>query len=177
MKAFHRSARPRQRPSIPANWIFANVLTSQTIIDFGCGRGDDATYLEDAGYTVSRYDPVSFPDLPTHHHDFGLCAFVLNVVPSEAERKMVVAQLTKLCHTVLITARNGADFPDVWEEWVDGFKTGSGTFQKGIGEEEILKLTKNFVEAERVWTERSTTFLLGKSKGITSEDATGVEED
>lgn len=47
------------------------------VLDFGCGRGMDATYMNS-----ERYDPHWYPTKPEGKFDIIFCTYVLNVVGS-----------------------------------------------------------------------------------------------
>ena len=69
------SAIKRNKPSSPAKWLHENRLLVGRTLDFGCGRGMDATT-----YDLEAYDPYWRSNMPTGKFDTIICIYVLNVV-------------------------------------------------------------------------------------------------
>jgi hypothetical protein len=60
------------------------------ILDYGSGRGEDATYLG-----AEEYDPFYYPFEPEGKFEIILCTYVLNVVDRE-ERAKILTKLDEL---------------------------------------------------------------------------------
>jgi SAM-dependent methyltransferase len=89
----YRTARGRKEISAPlrdhliSDWDWDRV---GTILDFGCGKGTDAEFLEAEGFKVDKYDPHFFPEKPEDKQfDVVLCNYVLCVV-EEHEQQAVI---------------------------------------------------------------------------------------
>jgi ATP adenylyltransferase len=82
----------RNKPSAPVKWLFYNMYLRGSILDFGCGRGDDVGYLNAEGY-----DPYWAPDtdLLNRKYDIVLCTYVLNVLPA-TKRKVILREIKNL---------------------------------------------------------------------------------
>ena len=65
----------RNKPSAPMRWLQRNSLLVGRTLDFGCGRGMDAST-----YDLEAYDPYWRPEMPTGLFDTIVCIYVLNVV-------------------------------------------------------------------------------------------------
>lgn len=83
-----RTATKRGRLSKPTKRLQADHLLEGRILDYGCGRGDDADELG-----CERYDPHFSPVMPTGWFDVIICNYVLNVIETEATRLQVVRDI------------------------------------------------------------------------------------
>src|SRR5262245_41316533 len=57
-----------------------------TVLDYGCGRGDDVARLRGEGITCTGWDPVHNPAQPPAEADVVNLGYVLNVIEDPAER-------------------------------------------------------------------------------------------
>jgi hypothetical protein len=96
----YKTAIRRGGPSAPLKYIEgmydANAITEGEtlkgrirtrrwrVLDYGCGRGEDADYLG-----ADKYDPFSYPDRPEGIYDVILCTYVLNVVEESVQREIL----------------------------------------------------------------------------------------
>jgi len=116
-----KTAIKRKTLSAPSRELVkANVLQGK-ILDFGCGRGDDAKRLK-----VAKYDPNHSPEMPKGKYDTIYCHYVLNVLDTKKERVEVVETIKKKLKkkgTAYITVRR-----DIKKEGV----TSKGTYQENI---------------------------------------------
>ena len=123
----HLTARVRFRPSAPLQRLkFKNMIKGKTL-DFGCGRGFDAKYLE-----CDKYDPHYQPVWPQDTYDTILCTYVLNVLEPNEEGYILndIRELLNEDGVAYITVRR-----DVKNEGYN-FR---GTYQRNvILEEEIF---------------------------------------
>lgn len=87
----------RTKPSFPLNKLLSRKLISGEVLDFGCGFGYDADYLNGQGFSCDKFDPNYFPDFPTKKYDTILCFYVLNVLEKEQQFKVLlqISQLLK----------------------------------------------------------------------------------
>jgi hypothetical protein len=77
MDKSHLTAIRRNKLSAPTKWLLDNKYLSAGMLDYGCGRGDDADHLP---FICWRYDPHFYPDEYDCQFDVITCHFVLNVV-------------------------------------------------------------------------------------------------
>lgn len=106
----HLTAIARSKMSAPmANLLKLDLLCGD-ILDFGCGRGSDVELVRPvADGKVEGYDPYHRPTTPNGLFDTITCNFVLNVIPDEDERALVVLQilsLLKIGGSAYITVRD-----------------------------------------------------------------------
>ncbi|MCK5605531.1 methyltransferase domain-containing protein [Candidatus Pacearchaeota archaeon] len=105
MSKAHLTAIKRKRLSAPAKFLVDNEHLKGSILDYGCGRGDDAQHLE-----IDSYDPHYQPVLPSKQYDIILCTYVLNVLPQAQWRQVIEDMLEYLAPdgSIYITVRNDA---------------------------------------------------------------------
>ena len=70
----HQTAMKRSRLSTPARFLIKERLLRGDILDYGCGRGDDARFLK-----CDKFDPHYHRVKITKQYDTILCTYVLNV--------------------------------------------------------------------------------------------------
>jgi len=139
-----RTAIARRSSSIPVRQ--ARRLLGGRILDYGAGRGVDTKRLKAAGLRVTAYDPHYFPEKPERGagFDWVLLNFVLNVIPTRAERAAVlrdVARLLKPGGRLLVSVRGAEELEynrqSDWRRRGDGWITPHQTFQHGYTTEEF----------------------------------------
>ena len=60
----HKTAIGRPALSLPAKLLFQSGLVSDetSVLDYGCGRGDDVKFLNELGVPAVGWDPHFAPD-------------------------------------------------------------------------------------------------------------------
>jgi DNA phosphorothioation-associated putative methyltransferase len=101
-----------------------------TVLDYGCGRGDDIQYLMDQGISASGWDPHYCPNNPIHDADVVNLGYVLNVIEDSKERADVLLRAFALASRALIVAVRVDRGPQVGEAFSDGLITSRNGFQK-----------------------------------------------
>lgn len=95
----YKTAIKRGGISAPLKWIesfegssLANAGQTRgiRILDYGCGRGEDAEYLG-----ADKYDPYWYPEEPSGVYDIIFCTYVLNVVDRD-EQSRILQRLQEL---------------------------------------------------------------------------------
>jgi hypothetical protein len=128
-----------------------------TILDYGCGIGQDVTFYNKMGFEASGFDPhepFGWNRKPVGQFDFVSCLFVLNVIKEPSERKALGARLIDLVKSgglLLLAARSPSAIESEakkkdWAKLGDGFLSSpsKGTFQRGMSGDEIL----SYLDAE-----------------------------
>ena len=90
---FHKTATKRNKPSAPAKWIYDNLgFYTDDALDYGCGKGYDAYY-----FGIKKWDinGDSWWNLKGYDFETILCSYVLNVIPSEYDRKQVISHIQR----------------------------------------------------------------------------------
>ena len=111
-----------------------------TVLDFGCGRGDDVRHLCLRGVQASGWDPAHRADeeaLPAQVVNLG---YVVNVIEDSDERAECLLRAWSFAERALIvSARLTSETPDLASvaEYGDGFVTSIPTFQKFYDQAEL----------------------------------------
>ena len=140
--ARHRSALSRANLSRPFRTVLADGLLAahDTIMDYGCGRGDDSRHLLRLGFDCVGWDPVHAPTGMQREADVVNLGYVVNVIESEAERRDVLQRAWALARRVLVvSARLTDETPRTGAAtlYSDGLLTRIGTFQKFYEQPEL----------------------------------------
>ena len=94
----------RNKLSTPTNYLLKKgLLVIESMLDYGCGRGDDVDWLH-----IEGYDPYYRPKYPTTKYNNITCNYVLNVLPKEEWQGVLdnVYDLLEQNGTAYITVRN-----------------------------------------------------------------------
>jgi len=82
----------RTRPSAPMQYLYAKGLLVGDKLDYGCGKGFDASF-----YKMDRYDPFYFNDrIPLESYDTITCIYCLNVIEDFRERRELINNMMDL---------------------------------------------------------------------------------
>jgi len=84
MNKSHLTAIKRNKLSLPMAYLQKQGLLKGRILDFGCGRGDDANHLD-----LDKYDPYYFPDCIKGVYSTITCIYVLNVLTKQEIKKVL----------------------------------------------------------------------------------------
>lgn len=100
-----RAAIKRNHITMPTREAIARgfIVDEQTVLDYGCGRGDDVYAL---GNRATGFDPYFAPDQTPlrRKYDVVLLVYVLNIIENPEERKLVLADAFSLCrHGLLLS--------------------------------------------------------------------------
>lgn len=79
-----KTAIARKGLSAPAKFLFQQNRLEGRILDFGCGRGDVAQFLDG---DIEQWDPNWHPKRPRGKFDTVTCIYVLNVLRDEPRRE------------------------------------------------------------------------------------------
>lgn len=119
--------------SVPARQAVADlqIVPGQTVLDYGCGRGDDMRALKRLGCRATGWDPHYAPSTSLDSAEVVLVTYVLNVIEDPVERRSTLVRAWDLTTTVLVvSARLTWEAAKVrGDEFGDGVLTGRRTFQ------------------------------------------------
>ena len=163
--ARHRTAIGRNSLSAPMAALNAAGLLEDgvSVLDYGCGRGDDVRALRAAGIDAVGWDPHFAPDRsvlePRHVVNLG---FVLNVVEDPAERREVLSRAFKLAERCLAVAVMLVGKGDVsgHRPHGDGFLSSRGTFQRYYTQSELRAFLLDTLEVTPVAAGPGIFFLF-----------------
>lgn len=152
--ARHRTAIPRDRLSMPMRALVdAGLLDQETsVLDYGCGHGDDVRALSGAGVDVVGWDPHFAPEGPRRPSRIVNLGFVLNVIEDPHERRAVLRDAFTLaaeCLAVAVMVAGKVDTSAATPHG-DGVFTRRGTFQKYFEQGELREFLEESLEVEPV---------------------------
>ena len=116
------------------------IVPGGTVLDFGCGRGDDVRHLGLAGVQARGWDPAHRPDADLSPAPVVNLGYVVNVIEDSAERAGCLATAWSFAERALIvSARLSSETPELASvaPYGDGFVTSIPTFQKFYEQAEL----------------------------------------
>ena len=144
--ARHRTAIGRGDLSMPVRQALGDQIfeSFSSILDYGCGRGQDAARLRQMGMDARGWDPFFAPETPLAESEVVFLNYVLNVIEDTSERRDTLDKAWKLSSRVLVVSSRLK-----WElnsargtESGDGIVTSRNTFQHFYSPSEL----RTFVE-------------------------------
>ncbi|MER5991558.1 DNA phosphorothioation-associated putative methyltransferase [Streptomyces viridosporus] len=149
-----RTAISRAALSVPARQALADrqLPPERTVLDYGCGRGDDVRALEQLDCRVVGWDPYYRSDAPLVVSDVVLLTYVLNVIEDPAERRETLQRAWELASTLLVvSARLTWEKSKVrGQDFGDGLLTSRQTFQHLYGAGELREYVEQITGARVV---------------------------
>jgi DNA phosphorothioation-associated putative methyltransferase len=121
------------------------LISDRSVLDYGCGQGDDVRALQAGGIPVTGWDPHFAPSVLLEPADIVNVGFVLNVIEEPRERLQTICRafdLSRQCLAVAVMIL-GKSATECHKPYRDGFLTSRGTFQKYYRQEEL----KEFLDA------------------------------
>ncbi|TLX50375.1 hypothetical protein CWC31_12035 [Pseudoalteromonas ruthenica] len=155
----HLTAITRDRLSAPFQKLakYGYLDGDYSILDYGCGLGDDATELEAHGLNINAWDPVHRPRGNKVNSDIVNLGFVLNVIEDENERAETLKQAFTHAHKLLLVSVMLANEAkqEHFKPYRDGVITHRNTFQKYFSQAQI----RHYIE--QVLNVKTTPFGQG----------------
>lgn len=137
----HKTAIDRNQLSQPMQALARhNYLNGDfSVLDYGCGKGDDVRELEAHGINVTGWDPVHKPEEEYTNHDIVNLGFVLNVIEDRQERTDTLIRAWDHADKLLVVAVMvaGESVISQFTPYKDGIITSRNTFQKYYSQGEI----------------------------------------
>jgi DNA phosphorothioation-associated putative methyltransferase len=162
----HKTAIDRNQLSQPMQSLARHNYFNgdYSVLDYGCGKGDDVRELEAHGIDVTGWDPVHQPDQEFSNRDIVNLGFVLNVIEDRQERTETLINAWKHADKVLVVAVMvaGESIINQFKPYKDGIITSRNTFQKYYSQGEI----RYFIEA----TLDQTAIAVGQGVFIIFKD-------
>lgn len=128
----HRTAIRRFQYSRPISLAMRHGLIREdcTVLDYGCGRGEDVSLLRKDGIEAGGWDPHFQPDAPLSPADVVSLGYVLNVIENPSERTETLRKAYGLARRALVVAVRVDQSLDKGIPFQDGLITSRGAFQK-----------------------------------------------
>ena len=145
----HKTALHRENLSLPIRFAISKSLLRKehTLLDYGCGHGDDVALLKKNGFKSTGWDPYYYPKRPRKKlFDFVNLGFVLNVIEDPHERKQTLVEANTFSKKVtLISCMLAGDMNQkISKPFSDGFVSSNNTFQKYYLQSEL----KNYIASQ-----------------------------
>ena len=107
------------------------INMNSTLLDYGCGKGEDVHRLHKIGLSATGWDPSFRPDTTLINADVINLGYVLNVIEEPTERITVIKKAWALAKsTLLVSARTDLEKHELGKKYRDGYLTSRNTFQK-----------------------------------------------
>lgn len=143
----HKTAISRNSLSIPMFLLAQKGFLDGTysILDYGCGRGDDIRELEAHGINAIGWDPAYCPDTDLKECDIVNLGFVINVIEDKEERTDCLKKAYSLANKMLLVSAmlGNESIYQRFKPYKDGVITSKNTFQKYFFQSEL----KSYVES------------------------------
>ena len=142
--ARERAALRRRALSRPLRRTLEDGIVGPTtsVLDFGCGYGDDVRYLAELGIHAVGWDPVLRPNVTLRPAAVVNLGYVLNVIEDQHERAETLRQAWEFAERVLVVSvRTVHERGDLQGKRVaDGVLTRRRTFQKFFEPAEAMEM-------------------------------------
>ena len=161
----YKTAIGRPALSLPAKLLFQSGLVTDetTVLDYGCGRGDDVKFLKELGIPAVGWDPHFVPDPSLLvNHDIVNLGFVLNVIEEPKERQTVLSDayaLADKCLSVSVMLHSQND-TSTSIPFKDGQLTSKKTFQKYYEQLELEELISKQLSVNPIAAAPGTFFIF-----------------
>jgi len=112
-----------------------SLITAETsVLDYGCGQGDDVRRLQEQGIPCVGWDPFFSPSVDRQQSDVVNLGYVVNVIENAAERAKTVNDAWSLAKKLLIISARLTSNLDgrIRLPFADGYLTRRGTFQSSM---------------------------------------------
>lgn len=143
----HLTAVDRDKLSTPMQSLARNGYLDgeHTILDYGCGKGDDLIELEAHGLDAVGWDPAFRPDGDKRTSDIVNLGFVINVIEDRQQRAQALINAHSLAKQLLVVSvmLGGEATTQKFTRYKDGVVTSRGTFQKYYTQSEL----RDFIES------------------------------
>lgn len=150
----HKTAIDRNKLSQPMQILARhNYFNGEyTVLDYGCGKGDDMRELEAHGIDISGWDPVHCPDGDLVNSDIVNLGFVLNVIEDRDERNETLKRAWEYADKILIVSVMiaGESFLQQFTPYKDGIITSRNTFQRYYTQSEIRSYVETTLDENAI---------------------------
>lgn len=148
----HKTAIDRNKLSKPMQTLARHDYLNgdYSVLDYGCGKGDDVRELEAHGIDINGWDPVHNPEGSLLNSDVVNLGFVLNVIEEREERNEALRRAWEYADKLLIVSVmiGGESIIGQFTPYKDGVVTSRNTFQKYFSQGEFRTYLEHTLEAK-----------------------------
>lgn len=163
----HLTAIDRNKLSSPMQIIARhNYLNGEmSVLDYGCGKGDDVRELEAHGIDVAGWDPVHNPEGLVIDSDIVNLGFVLNVIEDRNERDEVLRRAWGHAIKFLVVSVMIAGEAHIrqFTPYGDGVVTSKNTFQRYYTQAEFREYLESVLQENPIAVGQGV-FIVFKDK-------------
>ena len=150
----HRTALSRDRLSLPLFLLSKHGYLGGkfTLLDYGCGRGDDIRELEAHEVDCIGWDPIFSPDTEIRNQDIVNLGYVINVIEDRKERDQTLKNAWMYADKLLLVSAmlgNESVF-EKFQPYKDGVITQRQTFQKYYFQNELKTYIEKTLNEEAI---------------------------
>lgn len=150
----HRTAIDRNQLSQPMQILARHNYFNgdYSVLDYGCGKGDDMRELEAHGIDISGWDPVHRPDGDILNADIVNLGFVLNVIEDRQERDETLKRAYEYADKLLIVSVMiaGESVISQFTPYKDGIITSRNTFQRYYTQSEFRSYVESSLDESAI---------------------------
>lgn len=129
-----KTALSRDKLSVPMFLIAQRGYLNgdYSVLDYGCGRGDDLREMEEHGIDCIGWDPAHRPDTDIESCDIVNLGFVINVIEDKKERSETLQRAYEYAEKLLIVSAmlGNERIYERFKPYKDGVITSRNTFQR-----------------------------------------------
>lgn len=152
--ARHKTALSRDKLSVPLFLIAQRGYLNgdYTVLDYGCGKGDDLRELEQHGVDCIGWDPAHRPDVDLEPSDIVNLGFVINVIEDKNERLETLKSAYSYTNKMLIVAAmlGNESVYERFKPYKDGVVTARNTFQKYYSQGELQQFIESTLDENAI---------------------------
>tara|TARA_R110002072_G_scaffold8726_3_gene43713 strand:+ start:3067 stop:4950 length:1884 start_codon:yes stop_codon:yes gene_type:complete len=146
----HKTAISRDKLSVPLFLIAQRGYLNgeYTVLDYGCGKGDDLRELEENGVECIGWDPAHRPDVDIEACDIVNLGFVINVIEDKEERAETLRRAYEYTDKLLVVSAmlGNERIYERFKSFRDGVITGRNTFQKYYAQGELQQFVETTLD-------------------------------
>lgn len=123
-----------------------------TVLDYGCGRGDDMAILESQQIDVIGWDPNYRPDGECAPRDIVNLGYVINVIEDRHERDEALLRAYQNAEKLLLVSAMLASESQIakFTPYKDGVITSRNTFQKYYTQQELREYIEDILQTNPI---------------------------
>ncbi len=146
----HKTAISRDKLSVPLFLIAQRgyLNGNYSVLDFGCGKGDDLRELEEHGIDCMGWDPAYRPDVDLEACDIVNLGFVINVIEDKEERSETLIKAYSYANKFMIVSAmlGNENIYERFKPYKDGVITSRNTFQRYYTQGELQQYIDSTLE-------------------------------